>query len=209
MSAEKSRDAASLLAKTPTATIYEAAGKRGDMAPAVRQMVPGLGLAGPAYTVRCWPGDLLGLARAIEDAAPGDVLVVDAGATDRSTIAGGTTLRAAHYRGIAGLVTNGAIRDLDELIEIGFPVYAVGVSVRGAAKCHPGWLREPVAVGDCVVASGDYVVADRDGVVVVAAAQMEEVAREAARRREQEAERDRLAQAGHSLLDLLGVKPGG
>ena len=82
---------AETLGRYPTATIYEAAGKRGDMSPDIRPIVPGARLSGIAYTVKTFPSDTTGVLRALDDAPPGSVLVIDAGGTDRGAVWGGTS----------------------------------------------------------------------------------------------------------------------
>src|SRR2546421_9151381 len=129
-------DARKLLSRLPAATVYEASGKHGDMSPAIRQMVPGTRLFGTAFTVRCLPGDFAAVLRAIDHAKRGDVLVVDAGGSERVTALGGTSCLAAKTRGVAGVVLNAACRDLDEIRAMKFPVYALGASVRGTLRSH-------------------------------------------------------------------------
>jgi 4-hydroxy-4-methyl-2-oxoglutarate aldolase len=157
------------------ATVYEANGKFGDLEPTIRPVVPGLRMVGTAFTVKCFVGDAKAVALAIDQAQEGDVLVIDAGGTQRATPWGSMSATAAKLRGIAGCVTNGAVRDMDELIEIGFPVFAAGVSVRGNVKLHPGWIGIPVSVGGMTVRPGDIVIGDSDGVVIVAAEQAQAV----------------------------------
>jgi 4-hydroxy-4-methyl-2-oxoglutarate aldolase len=149
------------------ATVYEAAYKLGDMSPHIRQMVAGTHCAGRALTVKCLVGDWSAAARAVDMAGEGDVLVIDVGGTDRSIGWGGTASAFCQRRGVAGVVTNGAIRDLDEIRELRFPVFASGSCVRSGQRSHPGWIGLPVSVGDVVVSFGDVVVGDADGVVVV------------------------------------------
>lgn len=193
------------LSALATPTIYEASGKLGDMSPDIRQIVPGTRLTGIARTVRCYPGDMTAVIRAIDEAEEGDVLVVDAGGTDRATIFGGTSARAAKARGIVGCVTNAAVRDIDELIELRFPVFAPGVSVRGTMKNHPGWRNIPVAVGGVPVSPGDIVIADGNGVVVIAASLAAEVCGKSEAQHRRENERDRRAASGESLAKLTGL----
>jgi len=189
----------------PAATIYESQGKLGDMDPAIKPVARGMRLGGPAFTAKCWPGDSKGVLRAIDAAPPGAVLVVDAGATMRSTIWGGTSSMAAKLRGLAGIVTNAAVRDAEELAEIGWPVFAPGCSVRGTVKNHPGWLGLTVSVGDVPVAPGDIIVGDADGVVVVPAARLAEVASRAFAAGEAEAARDARIRAGEPITRVLGI----
>src|SRR5579872_1581080 len=93
------------LLSLPTATIYETQGQLGDMDPIIKPVVPGIRLAGRAFTVKCPIGDYTAVVRAIDTAQPGDVLVIDGGGSIRGTIMGGTTTRAAKKRGLAGFVT--------------------------------------------------------------------------------------------------------
>jgi 4-hydroxy-4-methyl-2-oxoglutarate aldolase len=193
-------------AKLAAATVYEANGKCGDMAPQIHQMVPGTRLAGPAFTVRCLPGDFAAVLRAIDHAKRGDVLVIDAGGSDRVTALGGTSSLAAKQRGIAGAVLNAACRDIDEIRALRFPVYALGTSVRGTLKNHPGWLQVPVSVGGTTVAPGDYVVGDADGVVVVAKERLARVAKKALEQRATERAKDRQVSGGASLVALFHLE---
>jgi 4-hydroxy-4-methyl-2-oxoglutarate aldolase len=197
-------EALETLRALPAATVYEAAGKVGDMAPHIRAMVPGLRMAGPAFTLRTMPGDNLSVFRAIDEAPRGSVLVIDGGGSDRVTIWGGTSTVAAQAKGLAGVVTNAAVRDMDEILESRFPVYAPGTSVRGTAKSHPGWLDIPISVGDVIVRPGDIVLGDTDGVVVVAADQAVAVAAKAVAMRQVELEREDRLRRGESIRDVIG-----
>ena len=93
-------------------------------------------MAGTALTIKCLVGDASAVMKAIDNALPGNVLVIDAGGTNFTTPFGSMSATAAKLRGIAGCVTNGAVRDYDELVEIGLPVFAAGVSIRGNVKNH-------------------------------------------------------------------------
>lgn len=164
-------EVAETLGRYPTATICEAAGKRGDMSPAIRPIVSGARLAGIAYTVRTFPSDTTAVLRALDAAPPGSALVIDAGGTDRAAVWGGTSSLVSRRRGLAGCVTNGCVRDVDDLVATGIPVYAAGIAPRGTVKYHEGWREIPVSVGGVAVAPGDFLIGDRDGVVVVPAAE--------------------------------------
>ena len=193
------------LAALPTATIYEAAGKLGDMSPDIRSVVPGLRMAGPAFTLKTMPGDNLAVFKAIAAAPSGAVLVIDGGGTDRVTIWGGTSTVAAQARGLAGCVTNASVGDLDEIADSRFPVFAAGVSVRGTAKSHAGWMGIPVSVGGVVVNPGDIVLADSDGVVVIEAARASAVANGAEAKRKDELEREERLRRGEDLGAVMGL----
>jgi len=188
------------------ATLYEAAGQSGDIAPHIRPLAGTTAIAGYARTLRVFPGDNRGVFEAIERSGPHDVLVIDAGGTDRVTVWGGTSTRAAQARGLAGCITNGAVRDVAEIRELAFPVYAAGVSVRGAAKRHPGWHDQPVCVGDVTVHAGDLVVGDEDGVVVIPSSRMAAVLAAARELQAQHEARDRQVAAGALLGHALRLR---
>ncbi len=198
---------AETLGRYPTATLYEAAGKRGDMAPDIRPIVPGVSFSGIAYTVRTFPSDTTGVIRALDDAPAGSVLVIDAGGTERAAVWGGTSSLVCRLRGLVGCVTNGCVRDVDDLAAAGIAVYAAGVAPRGTLKNHEGWRGIPVSVGGVAVSPGDYLVGDSDGVVVIPAADGAPVCDRARVQREAEASRDARLRDGESLASVLGLAP--
>ncbi len=198
-----SRPVLEALKSLPAASLYEAAGKRGDMAPHIRALAGGKRVAGFAFTLRTLPGDNLGVFHAISAAQRNDVLVIDAGGTDRVTIWGGTSAIAAQAKGIAGCVTNAAIRDVAEIDALGFPVFAAGTSVRGATKNHAGWMNIPVCVGDVTVNPGDLIVGDEDGVVVIPAAEIEMVVARAVELEGGNVLRDARLRAGESIASVM------
>jgi 4-hydroxy-4-methyl-2-oxoglutarate aldolase len=199
-----SRDVVSILSNIPTATIYESAGKWGDVAPYIRPVVEGVRLAGRAFTVKAMPGDNLVIFRAIEEAPAGSVLVIDAGATDRATIWGGTSTVACVAKKIAGCVTNAAVRDVAQIRALRFPVYAAGINVRGTVKSHPGWTQVPISIGDVPVKPGDIVIGDEDGVVIVASERADEIADKAVEKRRAEEVREERILRGESIRTVLG-----
>jgi regulator of RNase E activity RraA len=128
-------------------------------------------VAGPAYPVRCAPGDNLMLHAAIYRAAPGSVLVVEAGDLTHA-VAGGNVCAVAQRRGIAALVVDGVVRDLAEIRANRFPVFARGVSPISGAKAVIDAFNRPIRCGGVSVAPGDVVVADEEGIVIIPAAQL-------------------------------------
>src|SRR5258708_1269679 len=164
----------------------------------------GVGPAGPAYTVKARPGDSLVIFRAIDEAPPGSVLVVDGGATERATIWGGTSTVACVAKGIAGCVTNAAVRDMAQIREMKFPVYAPGINVRGTVKSHPGWTNIPIAIADVPVKPGDLVIGDEDGVVIVAAENAVEVAKKAFAKSKDEDAREERLRRGETMKQVIG-----
>ena len=189
----------------PTATIYEAAGAVGDVDPIIRALVPGVHMAGPAFTLRTKPGDNLGVFHALHEAPRGSVIVIDGGNSMRVTIWGGTSTVAALQRGIVGCVCNAAVRDIEEILVTKFPVFGPGLSVRGTVKDHKGWRQIPVCIGDVLVNPGDIVIGDSDGLVVVAAARAEEVAIAALEQRRKELDRESRLRGGESVKSVMGL----
>ena len=142
---------------------------------ALRPMHKGGKLCGPALTVKVAPGDNLMVHKAIDIAARGDVIVVDAGGVLTTAIIGDIMSSLAEKRGVAGLIIYGAIRDSAEIASRSFPVYACGVTHRGPYKNGPGEINVPVALDGMVVNPGDIIVGDEDGVVAVPLAHAEEI----------------------------------
>lgn len=142
---------------------------------ALRPMHKSGKLCGPALTVKVAPGDNLMVHKAIDIAAPGDVIVVDAGGVLTCAIIGDIMSSLAEKRGVAGMVIYGAIRDSAEIGARRFPVYACGVTHRGPYKNGPGEINAPIALDGMVVHPGDIIVGDADGVVAVPLAQAEEI----------------------------------
>lgn len=122
-------------------------------------------IAGPAFTVKCEPGDHLMLHAAIYRANPGDIIVVEA--DDKFAVAGGNVCAIAQSRGIKGFVIDGVIRDIAETRENQFPVFARGVVPKPGAKKCIAPLNQPVRCGGVTVNAGDIIVADEEGIAVI------------------------------------------
>ena len=198
-------DAVTRLARLDVATVHEAAGRTGDLDGRIRPIQTGVTVAGRVVTAECHPGDNLAIHRAVLAAESGDVLVVAAG----GHLAGywGEILAvAAQVRGIHGLVIDGGCRDTAALRRLGFPVWSAGVSVHGTVKAVPGHVNEPVAIGGVVARHGDYVLADDDGVVVVAAERIDAVLDAAEARRDKEERGFALLRDGATTFEVLGIK---
>jgi regulator of RNase E activity RraA len=122
-------------------------------------------MAGTAVTVKTRGGDNLAILRAYDFCRPGDVMVVDAEGELANALVGGIMTFAGASLGLAGMVLDGAIRDVAEIRKRTFPVYARGVSHRGPYKDGPGEINVPVTVGGMVVNPGDIIVGDQDGLL--------------------------------------------
>lgn len=125
-------------------------------------------IAGPAYTVRCCPGDNLMLHAAIYRAPGGSIVVVEGGDA-QFALAGGNVCAVAQRNGIAAFVLDGVIRDLAEIRDLGFPVFAKGIMPKPGTKELLGTLRQTVRCGGVAVAADDMIVADEEGIVVIPA----------------------------------------
>jgi 4-hydroxy-4-methyl-2-oxoglutarate aldolase len=131
-------------------------------------------VAGPAYPVKCPPGDNLMVHGAVYRAPAGSVLVIQAGDADYA-VAGGNVCAVAQRHGVAAFVIDGVIRDVAEARERGFPLFARGVIPIPGVKKTLGTMGQPVRCGGVEVAMGDIVVADEEGIVVVPAARAAEI----------------------------------
>ena len=153
-------------AKYQAAILADVAGRRGTL-DRVAPVAPGMKLAGPALTVEVRAGDNLMIHAAMAMAKPGDVLVVDGKGDTSCALMGALMINACKVLQLGGLVIDGAVRDTDELRELGFPVFAVGANPNGPTKFIPGRINWPISAGGVAVSPGDLVVGDADGVVVV------------------------------------------
>lgn len=191
---------------TATATIYEALGKTGDVGPSIISLGAARWMAGSAVTVECFPGDTRSVFEAIELCEPGDVLAIDIGGGPLVTAWGGTSTKAAIRRGLAGMVTNGSIRDRDEIFRLGFPVYGAGTSVRGTVKSRRGIINGVVSIGHRAIVPGDLIVGDGDGLVVVPKSRLSELRHLADAQRAREEAIDQRIEMGESPLDIFGLR---
>jgi len=155
------------IGKFSPATIHEAQGRLGALDPRIKPIKPGLQLCGPAITAKCHIGDNLMIFEAINLARPGDVLVVSAGNNPEQGGFGDVLAAACIGKGIAGLVIDAGVRDGRGLRAIGFPVFSLGLCIKGTSKDTLGAINQPVVVGGELITPGDIIVADDDGVVVV------------------------------------------
>jgi regulator of RNase E activity RraA len=128
---------------------------------------PGHKLVGPACTVKVFPGDNLMVHKALDIARPGDIVVVDAGASRMNAALGDLISTKANHRQIAGFVVDGYVRDLPDIMKLDFPVFARGTTSIGPLHRGPGEINYPICCGGVVVNPGDVVIADAFGVVMV------------------------------------------
>jgi RraA family protein len=153
--------------KIPVAVVDDVANRLQAFTAGFNQYGRTKNFAGPALTVRVRPGDNLFLHKALDLAQPGDVVVVDAGGALNTAIIGAMMSSYAKTRGIEALVIDGAIRDVEELAAVDFPVVARGATPNGPFKTGPGEIGYPIACGGLSIASGDLMIGDQDGVLVI------------------------------------------
>jgi RraA family protein len=152
----------------PTPDISDLLNRLYALDPAIRcQTGPEHRLCGPACTVKVFPGDNLMVHKALDVARPGDVVVVDAGASPMNAVLGDLVCTKARHRGIQGFVVDGLIRDLPDILPLDLPVFARGTTPIGPLHRGPGEINYPICCGRIVVNPGDVIVADQAGVVVV------------------------------------------
>jgi 4-hydroxy-4-methyl-2-oxoglutarate aldolase len=188
------------------ATVHEAQGQKGALDAGLRPIDPTVRLAGPALTVDARPADNLIIHYALTKAQPGDVLVVDAKAFLEAGPWGDVLTLAAQKIGIAGLVINGAVRDAEAIIAMGFPVFARGLSIKGTNKCQPGQINVPIVCGGVTINPGDVILGDRDGLVVIMAHEVEEVIVASEQREKREERMRSQIERGSSTVDILGLE---
>jgi 4-hydroxy-4-methyl-2-oxoglutarate aldolase len=169
-------------------------------------MVPGLSLIGPAHTVKCYPGSIITVHKALLEARPGEVLVVDGEGDERGALFGELMTLQAKANGVRGIAIDGPIRDLNAVAAARFPSYATCVNPRVGTNRRVGQTQVPVQCGGVVVRPGDIVYGDDDGVVVIPVERLAAIinAAEAIKRKEA-GYRDGIA-AGKQLGDLLGFR---
>jgi len=186
------------LAELGVATVHEAAGRTGVIDVPLTQVVAGSRVAGPARIALCAAGDNSMVHAVIAHALPGDVLVLTSREPAPVALVGELLATQAQAQGVAGILVDGAVRDLDELVAIGLPIWTRFVRARGATKGVVGELDVPVTIGGTEIKPGDLVVMDCDGAMALASAQVEEVLPLALER----AERERVMRLRYAAGEL-------
>ncbi len=160
----------------PTPLLGDAMGRLNLMDGALKPLFPEAHCAGPALTVLTREGDNLAIHCALDEAEPGDILVINGFGGSTRAVFGDLLAEICLARGVAGVILDGFARDASTMEQLGLPVWCRGTSPAGPFKHGPGAVGAPVACGGLVVNSGDIVIADADGVAVVPAADISAVA---------------------------------
>ena len=200
-------DQVAKLAEYGVATVHEAIGRTGYLGPAIRPNQQGTRIAGTALTVLCWPGDNLMIHVAVEQARPGDILVVTTTSPSSDGFVGELIVTALAARDVHGLVTTTGVRDVAAIARARFPVWAESVSAQGTVKATAGAVNVPICIAGTVIAPGDAVIADEDGVVAVPRRDAAAVAAAGRLRAQREDEARAAFARGELSLDRYGLRP--
>jgi 4-hydroxy-4-methyl-2-oxoglutarate aldolase len=187
----------------PPAVLGDAMGRTGCMDSGIKPFIAGARVCGPALTLRCYPGDNLMCHYGLYVARAGDVLVVDGSGYTEGALWGGLLSLSARQKGLAGTIIDGAARDLEDLREIGYPVYARAITPRGVFKTIKGQIHVPVHCGGVTVHPGDLLVGDENGIVVLPSSQVSQIIKEARKVLDKEREIVGEIEKGRTIYETL------
>jgi len=173
--------------------------------PRLRPMWHGAAVAAPAFTVSCAPGDNLAIHVGVARAPRGAALVVAIEDSTERGYWGEVLTTGAEAAGIAALIIDGTVRDVAALEQHQFPVSARGIALRGASKVGPGSVGGPIVIGDRTVRAGDWIVADADGIVVIALEALDAVLASGLERAAKEEIFFKELRAGKTTVELLSL----
>lgn len=192
------------LSRHGSATVHEAMGRIGAMERTIKPLARGMKICGPAFTVKAQAGDNVMILKAMREARPGDVIVVDCGRCPESGPFGELAAAECQTKGLGGFVTTGSVRDTAEIIAMGFPVFSSGVSIVGTVKESLGLINHPISAGGVIVHPGDIILGDDDGIVVIPLAGAADALEKSDARVEKEAKTLEKIRAGGSIFDIYG-----
>jgi 4-hydroxy-4-methyl-2-oxoglutarate aldolase len=187
----------------PTGFVVDAMGGRGALDHHIKPICEPRSFCGAAVTVDAGPGDVLAVFGALVVSEPGDIVICATDGFAKTAVVGDLLIGMMKNRGIAGFVTDGLVRDTPGIRAVGLPCFAAGVTPNSPAKTGPGTVGEPIVVGGVAVASGDILVADEDGVVVVHYARIGETIQRLRAVQAAEASLDAKVKAGLVIPDFI------
>jgi 4-hydroxy-4-methyl-2-oxoglutarate aldolase len=188
-----------------SANASDALNKTSTMDAAIKSVNPGTRAAGPAYTVDCYPGSIITCHKALGEVKPGQVLVINGHGDPTGAMFGGLMSLEAVQRGVAGVVVDGAVRDVDDIRELGLPVFARHITPCVGSNRTVGSTGNPIVCGGVMVRTGDLIIADDDGVVVVPEERIDEVLERIAAIVKKEESIAEKVRAGAHIADLAGM----
>ena len=194
------------LGSASTGWLVDANGKRGALDARIRPVSASTNFCGTAYTIRSRPRDNLAAYAALEQAAPGDVLVIATEEYAESSVVGDVFIGLARNRGVVAVVTDGMVRDVAGINAVGIPVFALGLHPNSPYKDGPGAINVPVTLGGMTVRPRDIVVGDQDGLLAFAPEAAEELIGKAIAHRAKEEQTIAAMKAGRwdrSFIDVL------
>ncbi len=190
-------------ARYPTGNIVDAMGRFGAMDPGVKPVGPGMKFAGSALTVRIRACDNLVIYKALELAQPGDAIVIATNNFQGAATWGDLTSMIARAKGVAAMVTDGMVRDVEGICQVGVPVFARGATPNSPFKDGQGEVNFTVSCGGVTVRPGDLLVGDSDGVVVIPREEWDEVLKGVVKILEKENQTVANIQAGKVIPDWV------
>jgi len=206
LSSDRDLSAYAELGELGSATVFEASGRDGLVDLDLHQVIPGSRAAGPARTVRCAQGDILMVHVAMDKLEEGDVLVLTMPSPEPVALLGELLATQAKVKGAAAVLIDAAVRDTEDLRELGLPVWARWIRVQSANRAEAGAIDEPVQMGGAQIESGDAVVLDSDGAVVVTSQRIDDVLDASRERAESEREKRKQFRSGVLSYDLYDLR---
>lgn len=194
------------LSRFGSATIHEAQGRLGALSSRIKPIDRDMTVCGPAFTVLSAPRDNIMLQLAIHFAQAGDVIVMSAGEYEEAGCFGDVLGNACLAKGIAGVITDTGVRDTQELIRLGLPVFSASICIKGTVKETLGQINGEIVIGGEIVRPGDVIKGDADGVVVVRREDAADAARRSAAREDAEAGFIKDYKNGRTIIDVCNLE---